>query len=372
MGNRDECASAEWSISRAYGSEACSVNATVLLRRDVATEDDEWKNRLGYVRLRLSGGVEGHLNELLLRPETLVALRDFMESPEASELVDWVLALCHAGPSSGHWDNARELLEQVQEGELYSPRGDADLEGDEEDEGESDGYDTALDVVEAGALPPVGRRGEWNERNYANATNESLVEHAHDNWDDDSILSKVNVQFMSEREPDSWAHLEDDVREIQKQLILLVRKQSTVSVDADDGRGVEWPAQALQSRSVALKADCYWYEHGVLSFMGYHVGESSALSAEQRRLILDYVIAEQIPKVNDPAYMAQWGDPGSGVRLRKMADSLATFARSAKLNKHADKSVAVFEWESDLAYLKRTYYRFGTKHLWRWPSTGRH
>ena len=228
-----------------------------------------------------------------------------------------------------------------------------------------------MGVVGAGTLPPVGRHGEWDERDYSNATNESLVEHAHDNWDDDSLLSKVNVQFMSEREPDSWAHLEDDVREIQKQLILLVRKQSTVSADEDDGGGVEWPPHALQSRSVALKADCYWYEHGVLSFMGYHVGESSALSAEQRRLILDYVIAEQIPKVNDPAYMAQWGDPGSGARLRKMADSLATFARSAKQNKHADKSVAVFEWESDLVYLKRTYYRFGTKHLWKWPSTGK-
>jgi hypothetical protein len=93
MGDRDECAAVEWSVSRAYGSEACAVNATVLLRRDVASEEEEWENRLGYVRLRLGGGVEGHLNELLMRPETLVALRDFMESPEASELIDWVLAL---------------------------------------------------------------------------------------------------------------------------------------------------------------------------------------------------------------------------------------------------------------------------------------
>jgi hypothetical protein len=198
-----------------------------------------------------------------------------------------------------------------------------------------------------------------------------LVEHARGNWDDDDVLSKVNIQFMSERERDSWFYLEEEVCEIRKQLISLVRKQSSVPGNADDGRVIEWPPQALQSRSVALKADCYWYEHGVLSFMGYHVGESSALSAEQRRSILAYVLAEQIPKVNDPAYMSKWGDPGSEKRLRKMADSLATFARSAKLNKHADKSIAVFEWESDLVYLKRTFYRFGTKHLWKWPSTGK-
>jgi len=39
--DRHECASAEWSVSRAYGSEAFSVNATVLVRRDVANEDEE-------------------------------------------------------------------------------------------------------------------------------------------------------------------------------------------------------------------------------------------------------------------------------------------------------------------------------------------
>lgn len=373
MGSKDECAAAEWSVSRAYGSEQFSVNATVLLRRDVANEDEEWVNRLGHVRLRLSEGPEGHLNELLLRPEMLVALRDFMESQEASDMVDWVLGLCHARPSSGYWESVRELLDQVQEGGLYySPGSEGVSEDDEEDEeeNESEEDDSTPEITGCGNLPPIGPHGVWQEQDYANATNEVLVKHAHANWDDDDILSKVNVQFMSERDPDAWAHLEDEVRKIHRQLVLLVRGQASGTVEIDDDDGIVWPPQALQSRSVALKADCYWYEQGVLSFMGYHVGDSSSLSSHQRRLILDYVFAEQIPKVNDPGYMATWGAPGSDKRLRKMADSLATFARSAKLNRHADKSVAVFEWESDLAYLKRTYYRFGTKHHWKWPSTG--
>lgn len=368
MSNRDECSAAEWSISRIYGGEACSVNATVMLRRDVASEEGEWSDPLGYVRLRLNGGVEGHLNELLLRPNELVALRDFMESSEASDLVEWVLALCHARPSNGHWDNPRDLLDQVQEGELYSPKNE---DASEEEERNSDEEDSGAECASGETLSTAGMPTEWDDRDYANATHEALVEYAHDNWDDDGVLSKVNIQFMSEREPESWAYLEDEVREIQKQLISLVRKQFPGSGEPVKDGHVEWPPQALQSRSVALKADCYWYEYGVLSFMGYHVGESSSLSAEQRRRILDYVFSERIPNVNDPAYMAQWGDPGSAKRLRKMADSLATFARSAKLNTHADKTMAVFEWESDLAYLKRTYYRFGTTHPWKWPSTGR-
>jgi hypothetical protein len=367
VSEKEDCAAAEWSVSRVYGNAACSVNATVMLRRDVASADGEWTDRLGYVRLRLNGGVESHVNELLLRPDMLVALRDFMESPEAGELVEWVLAMCHAKQSGGHWENAGELLEQVEEGEAHLPSGEDGLAADED---ESDEQDSEAGEVAGETLPPFDMDAEWTEQDYANATHEALIEHAHGNWDDDYVLSQVNAEFMSEREPDSWAHLDDEVREIRKQLIFLVHKKFPASVQPDADGGVEWPPQALQSRSVALKADCYWYEQGVLSFMGYHVGEGSSLTAAQRRRILDYVLSEQIPKVNDPAYMAQWGDPGSGERLRKMVDSLAAFARNAKLNRHADKSVAVFEWESDLVYLKRTHYRFGTKHLWEWPSTG--
>jgi len=386
MPGKDECATGEWSVSRVYENDACSVDTTVVLRRDVAGEDGEWSERLGYVRLRLAGGVEGHLNELLLRPAALVALRSLLASADGQEMVDWVLSLCDAGPAGGEWGNPSELLEAVQDGQALPP---SDEEDPEDDDGEEQGSED--DVVDDQDLDGGGEDGDEStsriadddvrnagsreDDEYGSAANEELIKLAHCHWDDDEVLCKINGQFMSEREPESWLYLAQEVRRIQSRLDGLVRSRFPSHLKQDSGpdgvSGLQWPSHAKQSRSVALKSDCYWYKDGLLSFMGYHVGESSSLSSDERRRILDYVLTERIPNVNDPAYMAQWGEPGASRRLRKMAESLAHFARSAKRNPYADKTMAISEWESDLAYLRQKYHRLGTKHTWQWPSTGR-
>jgi hypothetical protein len=54
--------------------------------------------------------------------------------------------------------------------------------------------------------------------------------------------------------------------------------------------------------------------------------------------------------------MAEWGEPKSINRLKKLADSLATFARNARRRRSSDMDHAIAEWEEDLKYLKDTYY----------------
>jgi hypothetical protein len=65
--------------------------------------------------------------------------------------------------------------------------------------------------------------------------------------------------------------------------------------------------------------------------------------------------------------MAEWGAPSTGPRLRKMVESLAAFARNAKRRDARRLSVAIAEWESDLDYLKRTYYV--GRYDFVWPDT---
>ncbi|UVO54004.1 hypothetical protein [Sphingomonas sp. SUN039] len=105
---------------------------------------------------------------------------------------------------------------------------------------------------------------------------------------------------------------------------------------------------------------------GMLAFLGYHVGIAQGLSPQNRRAILDTAYAESLPPLIGPAYMRGWGDPESGTRLRKLAESLAAFARSAKRRRTDTLQQAISDWEADLRYLKVTYYdgRYG----FGWPT----
>lgn len=51
------------------------------------------------------------------------------------------------------------------------------------------------------------------------------------------------------------------------------------------------------------------------------------------------------------------GGGGGRVRLQKMANCIATFARNAKRRRYASMELAIAEWEEDLAYLKDKCYR---------------
>lgn len=124
-----------------------------------------------------------------------------------------------------------------------------------------------------------------------------------------------------------------------------------------------WPTTATLKGDGYLDADD-WPQKGILSFLGYHVGDNG-LNDTSRREILDLAYNGVLPNVNDQAYMDQWGNPASARRLRKMANSIASFCRGKK-SRDPDL-LAVKEWDSDLEYLRLKYYV--GRYDFDWPNT---
>ncbi len=112
-----------------------------------------------------------------------------------------------------------------------------------------------------------------------------------------------------------------------------------------------------------LRAD--WPQQGVLSCMGYRVGQGGR-PAVTRQAILRRALTERLPNVSSPAYMDEWGDPSTCDRLRKMAESIAAFCKNMK-RKHDPSAEAIDDWETDLEWLRHTFYL--GKCQFHWPET---
>lgn len=127
-----------------------------------------------------------------------------------------------------------------------------------------------------------------------------------------------------------------------------------------------WPTTEAPGGSGTVDETVFQHEQGLLGFMGYRVGVSG-LGAPQRQGLLDFVYSSDLPLVNSREYMDQWGRPRSTERLKKIAVSIATFARNSKRCATYRHAVAISEWEADLDYLRLTYYV--GRYDFPWPIT---
>ena len=127
-----------------------------------------------------------------------------------------------------------------------------------------------------------------------------------------------------------------------------------------------WPSTDAPASIHGFSGDVFFYEDGLLSYVGYRVGRVNGAPEDIRLQILDCVFHNDLPRVISPEYMEEWSTPKTAARLHKMADTLAAFARNAKRRKDSDLSEAIVDWESDLFYLFHRYYigRFG----FAWPN----
>lgn len=107
-----------------------------------------------------------------------------------------------------------------------------------------------------------------------------------------------------------------------------------------------------------------WQEIGMLSYLGYHVGTTSLLTAAHRTRLLGHVFLMRLPPLNGLAYMRSWGSPDTGPRLRKIAEALAAFARNAKRRKNPNLAEAIRQWEADLSFLRSAHYAGRFDFLW--------
>lgn len=142
------------------------------------------------------------------------------------------------------------------------------------------------------------------------------------------------------------------------------------SVPPIDGPTIEtkdyfdWPSTDAPAGTYGFSGKHWHYKEGLLSYVGYRVGRNG-VDKQVRQSILDCVFHNELPQVDSEEYMRQWDAPKSAARLQKMAESLAAFTRNAKRKDFFDYRDAIADWESDLSYLWRKYYRdhFG----FAWP-----
>jgi hypothetical protein len=107
----------------------------------------------------------------------------------------------------------------------------------------------------------------------------------------------------------------------------------------------EWDARRQAAKFGEYKADP---EEGVLKALGYSVGNEGA-KTPVRRKILDFVLARSLPPVGSPAYMDEWGEPGSSKRFDKLSQVLRSLIIQKRNFGNMDKAVS--EWEDDLSWL---------------------
>ena len=113
---------------------------------------------------------------------------------------------------------------------------------------------------------------------------------------------------------------------------------------------VEWSKRLEAYKDGEYKADTP--EKGVLKTLGYRVG-NDGVSSEKRKMLIDYLLNEQLPPVGSPAHMAEWGEPSSKQRYRKAHRVIQVLKSSASTLGYMDK--AAKEWAEDLDYMEKTW-----------------
>ena len=153
--------------------------------------------------------------------------------------------------------------------------------------------------------------------------------------------------------------LEKDALKLREKISLEWARRSA------KGTWFSWPATDTQPSDQKL-GDVDWPQEGMLSYLGYHVGEKQPTPRKIRQRILEYAFECDLPPINGLAYFAAWGEPKTANRLYKLANTLAAFTRNAK-RKDASTSKAVNDWKSDLHFLHKKYYV--DLFQFEWPDT---
>lgn len=161
------------------------------------------------------------------------------------------------------------------------------------------------------------------------------------------------------------AYLSSNVDPYANRELLAVYRDGHAALEFLLTWGFDWPTtDVVPGISVGTRSGSEaWPAIGLLKYMGYSVG-SDGECVTQRREVLRQVFTQPVPNVENPNYMAEWGTPGSMQRLQKLANAIASFARTQK-KKRIPPEEAIRDWEADLAWLKETYYQTGF--LFSWP-----
>lgn len=97
-------------------------------------------------------------------------------------------------------------------------------------------------------------------------------------------------------------------------------------------------------------------DHGVLSRLGYKVGERGLSEARRQECLMDAYTRplSELPPVADFKHMRHWGPPQSKARKARIVASLSGFLNLAKRRRHAPVS-AIAGWTDDRAWVVSSF-----------------
>jgi hypothetical protein len=129
------------------------------------------------------------------------------------------------------------------------------------------------------------------------------------------------------------------------------RRERAAKVQMDTS--MIWQNRAARGDWIRLSAqpENFFPEVGMLSFLGYRVGEMNPTPSNIRTQILEYILDFHLPPLNGPYYFTQWGEPHSIGRFRKLIASLDSFARNAECRERPVCRKAIADWRRDEAAL---------------------
>jgi len=120
-----------------------------------------------------------------------------------------------------------------------------------------------------------------------------------------------------------------------------------------------------RNSSAPKSLETEWVDESPLHVLGYRVGRTGE-DTVTRRSILSRAFTSKLPIVESLNYMVGWGEPETPDRLRRIAEHIAVICGNQKNRANPSKE-AIKDWESDLEWLKETYYH--GSFTFHWPET---
>ncbi|MDA7786645.1 hypothetical protein N9A12_03005 [Gammaproteobacteria bacterium] len=123
----------------------------------------------------------------------------------------------------------------------------------------------------------------------------------------------------------------NQLKKIEIETVILLIKQEWMRRLEEDGLSSGAPAE------------------GIMSTMGYRVGDTQGIKQEYRTMIMIEILKGPLPFVESPSYMREWGEDGSLDRYNKLKRFL-----NGEINSPLQKNNyrAISEWKEDLIWLE--------------------
>jgi hypothetical protein len=128
----------------------------------------------------------------------------------------------------------------------------------------------------------------------------------------------------------------------------------------------DWPSTFISPSGPQADGSFVALEKGYLKHEGYKVGKHGLSTGRRHEILRHCYLRGRVPSSFPDSYIRNWGQPASSDRLRKIADSIASFCRNHKRLPNPSLD-AVEEWEQDLAWLHESFYK--GRYQFSWPET---